>query len=370
MTVGAMKLGPRTRLDAANAARTGKSGPRTTGKTLVDTQASRPAENAKSERSARRTQQGELPDHPAPLLFARPDFSLYTSLATLPQRAGVSASMLPWLVAKELADNALDAADAAGRPGAVDIGIDCRGNLTVADKGTGIPDATPQWIASLFCVARPMLSSKLLRRPTRGAVGNGLRVCLGYLTATRGRLIIETSNLRVELAPEIDGTSCIVSSETIEPIEGLTLTVMVANDAPFTAEHLAWAHDAIELARQSGNPAFAGRPSPYWFDLDHFRVLLRTAVGNVSVRQFLGELDGCTGSRAQRRPNCWLQHRAARSRRNPGCYARWAAARWSPPATRSPRARLPRASMRRTRRSRSWSSAGRMDSSQKNRRIR
>jgi signal transduction histidine kinase len=126
----------------------------------------------------RRTQQGE--SRP-PLLFARADSSLYTSLATLPQRAGVPASMLPWLVVKELCDNALDAADAAGRPGVVEIEIDDQGNLTIADKGAGIPDATPEQIARLFSVGRPMLSSKLLRRPTRGAVGNGLRICLGYL---------------------------------------------------------------------------------------------------------------------------------------------------------------------------------------------
>ena len=81
----------------------------------------------KPERSDRRTQQAELPDsRRQPLLFAREDWSLYTSLATLPQRAGVAASALPWLVAKELCDNALDAADAAGRPGAVEIGVDPR----------------------------------------------------------------------------------------------------------------------------------------------------------------------------------------------------------------------------------------------------
>ena len=186
------------------------------------------------------------------------------------------------------------------------------GNLTVADQGTGIPDATPEQIAHLFCVARPMLSSKLLRRPTRGAVGNGLRVCLGYLTATGGRLVIETGSLRVELAPEIDGTSRIVSSSTIEPQQGLTLTA-IAGDAPFVEEHLAWAQDAIELARQSGQPAFTGRPSPHWLDLDHFRVLLRAAVGNISVRQFLGELDGCTGSRAQSRIAARFLRRSAAS---------------------------------------------------------
>jgi hypothetical protein len=209
--------------------------------------------------------------------------------------------MLPWLVAKEFCDNALDAADAAGRPGAVEIGVDHYGNLTVADEGTGIPDATPQQIARLFCVARPMLSSKLLRKPSRGAVGNGLRVCLGYLTATRGRLVIETGSLQVELAPEIDGASRIIGSSTIEPRQGLRLTAIAGDDNPFEDEHLTWAQDAIELAQQSGKAAFTGHPSPHWLDLDHFRVLLRAAVGNVSVRQFLGQLDGCTGSRAQTR---------------------------------------------------------------------
>jgi hypothetical protein len=250
--------------------------------------------------SARRTQQAELADQGAPLLFAREDWSLYVSLATLPQRAGVAAAMLPRLVVKEFTDNALDAADAADRPGAVEIGVDSEGNLLVADHGTGIPGATPEQIGHLFCVARPMLSSKLLRRPTRGAVGNGLRVCLGFLTATRGQLIVETGSLRVVLVPEIDGTSRIVSIETIDPRPGMRL-IAIAGDVRFLTEHLAWAEDAIELARQSGEPAFTGRPSAHWLDLDHFRVLLRSAVGNVSVRQFLGELDGCAGSRAQSR---------------------------------------------------------------------
>jgi DNA topoisomerase VI subunit B len=258
------------------------------------------------------TRQEELPRHQPVLLFAREDWSLYTSLTTLPQKAGLAASMLPWLVAKELCDNALDSADTAGRPGAVEIDVDDHGNLIVADEGTGIPGATPDQIARLFCVARPMLSGKLLRRPSRGAVGNGLRVCLGYLVATRGRLIIETGIHRVELVPDIGGTSLVVGTGTIEPRQGLRLTA-IAGDAPFLEEHLAWAQDAIELARQSGAPAFTGRPSAHWLDLNHFRVLLRAAVGNVSVRQFLGELDGCTGSRAQTKIAARFLRRSAAS---------------------------------------------------------
>jgi hypothetical protein len=147
--------------------------------------------------TARSTRLAEQRGQQEVLLFSRDDWTLYTSLAHLPQKAGVRASSLPRLIAKELGDNGLDAADAAGNPGAVQISVDGAGNLIVADQGTGIADATPEKIASLFCVARPMVSSKLLRRPTRGAVGNGLRVCLGFLTATGGSLVVETSNIRV-----------------------------------------------------------------------------------------------------------------------------------------------------------------------------
>jgi DNA topoisomerase VI subunit B len=218
--------------------------------------------------------------------------------------------MLRSLAAKEFTDNALDAADAASRPGEVAISVDHDGNLIVEDVGIGIANATPEKLAGIFCVARAMISSKLLRRPTRGCVGNGLRVCLGWLTATRGRLIVETGRIRVELVPEIDGQSRIGKVETIEPIAGLRLTA-VAGDERFRKEDLGWAEDAIELAKQSSAPAFIGRPSPHWMDLDHFRVLLRSAVGNISVRQFLAQFDGCTGSKAQTKIAAPFLRRAA-----------------------------------------------------------
>jgi hypothetical protein len=74
------------------------------------------AQKVKPEQPTRPSRQ----DEPRPpLLFARADWSLYINFATLPQKAGVTANALPQLVVKELTDNALDAADAAGRPGAV-----------------------------------------------------------------------------------------------------------------------------------------------------------------------------------------------------------------------------------------------------------
>jgi hypothetical protein len=249
---------------------------------IADYPTSAEGEKVKAEQGS---QGSQLAHSASPLLFQREDWSLYVSLKTLPQRVGVPANMLPWLVVKEFADNALDACDNAGRPGEVTISVE-NGNLIIEDQGTGIADATPASLASIFCVARPMLSSKLLRRPTRGAIGNGLRVCLGYLTATGAMLVVETGTLRVKLSPETDGQSRVVSSETIAPRRGLKLIAITDTDTL----------DALELARESGQTAFTGRPSPHWFDRDHFLTLLRSAVGTVSVRQFLGEFEGLTGS--------------------------------------------------------------------------
>ena len=74
------------------------------------------------------------------------------------------------------------------------------------------------------------------------------------------------------MVPEIHSQSRI--GET-EPAAGLRLTAVVG-DQRCRNEHLAWALDAIELAKRSGAPAFTGRPSPHRMDLDHFGVLLRS----------------------------------------------------------------------------------------------
>lgn len=70
----------------------------------------------------------------------------------------------------------------------------------VADKGPGL-DGTPEEIAELYSIRRPMRSSKLIRLPQRGALGNGLRVVAGAVLASQGWLTVITHNRRIELAP-------------------------------------------------------------------------------------------------------------------------------------------------------------------------
>ena len=127
-------------------------------------------EKVKSEASAKTADLAQSPKRqPSPkardLLFSRSEASLYCSLATLPQRAGVPASLLPHLVVKELCDNGLDAADAAGRPGAVKISITRRGDLIVADQGTitGSTSIKPAIGLKLIAIAgdQPFVSEHL-----------------------------------------------------------------------------------------------------------------------------------------------------------------------------------------------------------------
>jgi hypothetical protein len=95
----------------------------------------------------------------------------------------VAQSKLRRLVLKELADNALDTG------ARVRIGQLPGGGYFVEDGGSGI-EGQPEEIARLLTIARPMISTKLLGLPTRGALGNGLRVVAGAVVASEGSLVV------------------------------------------------------------------------------------------------------------------------------------------------------------------------------------
>jgi hypothetical protein len=115
------------------------------------------------------------------LKFEREDWTSFRHIEGLTQKAGVSADILSRLVLKEI-NNALDVgADL------VEVGeLPQRRGYFVEDNGRGI-DGTPEEIARLFSIRRPMVSTKYIRRPTRGALGNGLRVVAGAVLASAGR---------------------------------------------------------------------------------------------------------------------------------------------------------------------------------------
>jgi hypothetical protein len=242
-----------------------------------------------------------LPSEPkvAEFQFERPDWVLFRSIDTLSQKAGVPKSQLRRLVLKELVDNALDAGGgvivfAVDKQGRQIVG-DCSAcdRFAVQDTGPGLP-GSPDEIARLFSIRRPLVSSKLLRMPSRGAMGNGLRVVAGAVAASNGCLRIWTRNQLLVLTPQDDGTNAVTVGEVDFPT-GTRIEITFGSDLPPDHGALAWAEAAIRLA--SGGPGYTGKPSPWWYDGDHFFELLQAA-GSRPVRDLIASLDGCTGAKA------------------------------------------------------------------------
>jgi hypothetical protein len=153
----------------------------------------RPKAGSSAERVRRHRLKKKLSAEAGTMLFTRPDWSLFLDPARLPQKAGCDTQQVRAVALKELADNALDAG-----PNATLERVDAD-TWIVANDGPGLDAAT---IPTLFAVDRPLTSSKLLRRPTRGAVGNGLRVVTGAAVASGGSLEVEIRGRRFRI--EVD----------------------------------------------------------------------------------------------------------------------------------------------------------------------
>ena len=231
----------------------------------------------------------ELASSPAPenFKFEREDWTLFRTIEGLQQKAGVPKNKLRRLMLKELTDNA------AGNTGA-QVRIDKHnGGYFIEDDGSGI-DGTPEQIARLFSIARPLVSTKLLRLPTRGALGNGLRVVAGAVLASDGSLAVITRDRRIELRPERDGTTTVVRTTKVKFPIGTRIEISFGEALPSDQGALSWAQIACHLAQGT---TYGGRSSPWWYDLSQFQELLY-ASGDRPVRELIANLDDCTGAKA------------------------------------------------------------------------
>jgi hypothetical protein len=222
------------------------------------------------------------------LKFEREDWTAFRTLDGLQRKAGVAIQKLAQLVLKELADNALDAG------GTVKVGRLDAGGYYIKDDGPGI-DGSPEEIARLFSISRPLVSTKLLRLPTRGALGNGLRVVAGAVLASEGTLTVTTRNRRLELRPERDGSTTVVSMKPVDFPVGTRIEISFGPELRGYIRATQSADLACQLAR--GGRDFTGKTSPYWYDIAEFRELL-DASGDTPVRELISQFDGCSGAKA------------------------------------------------------------------------
>ena len=213
-------------------------------------------------------------------MFVREDWTLFRNLSTLSQKAGVPVSQLRRLVVKELVDNALDAS------GSVEFGKTGANTYWVEDRGSGIPgDAAA--IASLFSVRRPLTSTKIVRLPVRGALGNGLRVVVGAVLASGGTLEVQTRGVRYHLQPRDDGSTTILSQKPVTSTR-TRITVTLPEGVPPDDGDLMLAKLAQEFAFAK---TYTGKSSPYWYDSDSFHELMQAA-GSTNVAALVAFFDG------------------------------------------------------------------------------
>lgn len=193
-------------------------------------------------------------------MFERDDWTLFRNLGTLGQKAGVPLRNLAALVVKELTDNALDAG------ASVSLRYES-GWVFVEDDGPGI-DGDAQAIARLFSIRRPLTSSKMIRLPSRGALGNGLRVVVGTVLASGGNMYIETRGVCYTLVPQDDG-STEVSCSPCARNQGTMVAVQFGPRLEYEEV------DVLELGRlaidfSKFGKSYRGKTSAWWYEPESF----------------------------------------------------------------------------------------------------
>jgi hypothetical protein len=147
----------------------------------------------------------------------------------------------------------------------------------------------------MFSIDRKIRSTKASRRPTRGAIGNGLRVVAGAVLCCGKMIEVTTCGRRLVIKPQRDNTSKIVASANVDCATGTRITVAFDNGLPEDDDDLSWANRAIEIARPP-RAASAATPQCTGFDLEHCSDLSRDAGRDMLVRDFIRHFDGCSGS--------------------------------------------------------------------------
>jgi hypothetical protein len=193
---------------------------------------------------------------------------------------------------KELTDNALDICDLYKLYGQTSATLEGPNTYTVVNQGPGW-QKTPEEFAHLFSLARgESISSKLWRKPLRGALGHGLMGVVGTIASGDGRITIKSCNRRVALKPSArNGTTSIEEVTAIDYPLGTSITIEIDPAYPEDPYALYWAQVAIRLAK-NGGPPFSGRPSPHWFDIDAFSLLLADVNPVMTLLSFAKKFDG------------------------------------------------------------------------------
>jgi DNA topoisomerase VI subunit B len=267
-------------------------------------------------------------------VFATSRLAEFCSVSELEKQTGHPADHWPLVILKELLDNAIDAAEAAGVAPVIDIRVE-NGRIIVADEGAGIAAST---IEKLIDYNIRVSDKEAYVSPTRGAQGNALKTIIAMpfaLDGESGETIIETQGLKHRIIFEIDpirrepkvahrqvpgtvknGTR--ISVRWPDSAGGI-LVAAKTSFLPFAADfavlnpHLTlrvcWGDSVVsKRARNVGwqkwKPTDA--TAAHWYTSDRFERLIAAHIahdedngGQTTVRDFIGIFRGLSGTAKQ-----------------------------------------------------------------------
>ena len=118
----------------------------------------------------------------------------------------------------------------------------------------------------------------------------------GAVLASGGTLTVITRNKRIELRPERDGTTTVVSVKPVKRPVGTRIEIGFGPGSALRRHTAHWAGDRAHLS--ATGKTYSGKTSPWWYDVAQFHELLAASPDTRPVRELVAELDGCTGAKA------------------------------------------------------------------------
>jgi DNA topoisomerase VI subunit B len=261
----------------------------------------------------------------------------FCSEKELVAQTGHQRSAWPLVLLKELFDNAIDACEDVGTSPVVLVKVDADG-ITVSDNGPGIK---PETVGNVLDFSVRVSSREAYVSPCRGAQGNALKTILAMpfvLQGEHGRVEITARGVRHSINLKVDRIRqepvCDHQSVPVDgAAEGTTVRVFwpdcassmlttararflqVADDYTFLNPHLTlrvdWhGHKTEVLATNPGWKKWlpCHPTSAHWYDLERFTRLIAAYIAHDAdrgldrtVRAFVAEFDGLTGSAKQTR---------------------------------------------------------------------
>ena len=157
--------------------------------------------------------------------------SEYFDARQLSALTGVAQTEFASVCLKELVDNALDAAEAAGVEPEIGIEVevdDATIRMTISDNGPGIP---PEVVHKILDYSIRVSDKAAYRSPTRGAQGNALKIVIGipYALGSQEPLIVKALGVRHSITPWVDpaGGVHFTHDTTQETTEGTTVSLVM-----------------------------------------------------------------------------------------------------------------------------------------------